>query len=76
MSSRPAQRHHFCPGAERRHHHQALAGTAGQELAGGPGDRSKGHPLTTTVAPHTAPNITSKAPAARREDARLKYGHK
>lgn len=49
MSPRPAEGQHLRPGAEGRHHHQALARTAGQKPAGGPGDRRQRHPTRSTV---------------------------
>lgn len=49
MSARPAERQHLRPGAERRHHHQTLARTAGEEPAGGTSHRRKRHPAGSTV---------------------------
>lgn len=49
MSARPAEGQHLRPGAEGRHNHQTLAGSAGQEPAGGPSDRRPGHPAGPTV---------------------------
>lgn len=49
VSARPTERQHLCPGAEGRHYHQTLAGTAGEEPAGGPGHRRQGHPTGSSV---------------------------
>lgn len=51
-----AQRHHFCPSLEGRHHHQALAGPAGEEPAGGTGHRSQRHSSSSTVT--SPPSLT------------------
>lgn len=49
MSARSAEGQHLCPGAEGRHHHQTLAGSAGEEPAGGPGHRRQRHPAGSAV---------------------------
>lgn len=49
VSTRPAEGQHLRPGAEGRHHHQTLAGSAGQKPAGGPSDRRPGHPAGPAV---------------------------
>lgn len=48
---RPAQRHHLRPSPEGWHHHQALAGPAGEEPTRGAGHWSQGHPSPPTVTP-------------------------
>lgn len=57
----PAQRHHLCPGPEGRHHHQTLAGPAGEEPPGGSGHRCPGHPSTPAVTPlhSSSPTLTN-----------------
>lgn len=67
----PAQRHHFCPSLEGRHHHQALAGPAGEEPAGGAGHRSQRHSSSSTVTPSpithlpNSKNTSSELPNSR-----------
>lgn len=53
MPARPVEGCHIRPGAKGRHHHQALAGPAGQEPAGGPGDGWPRHPPDRTVTSST-----------------------
>lgn len=56
----PAQGHHFCPSLEGRHHHQALAGPAGEEPAGGTGHRSQRHSSSSTVTLYPWPTFQLK----------------
>lgn len=49
VSARSAEGQHLRPGAQGRHHHQTLAGSAGEEPAGGPGDRRQRHPAGSAV---------------------------
>lgn len=49
VSARSAQRQHLRPGPEGRHHHEAVAGAARQEPAGGTGHRRQRDPTRTTI---------------------------
>lgn len=64
MPPRSAQRHHFCPSLEGRHHHQALAGPAGEEPAGGAGHRSQRHPSSSSMTSRLSSTFrTRRTPA-------------